>query len=236
MIEDETTQQPTVAGADHVAEVPENKSRRRLLGGAAVGSAALIAGAVGGVAGASVANADSNHANTFDVACLGETIRITSAQLLANGIEGMYAGVDVEQGDNRGSPFWVEGLLFAGGTITSDSGFIPRIEESLGTWICRGFFMTHVGRPEPHMTTEQQFVFGGIDAPGEMGTEMLITSGIEGRNEPGWSSRRAVVGGTGAYRGARGEVLQEMIGRNSTVFPWGGNALNFRMTFDFDGM
>ncbi len=236
MNQDETTRQPPIAGSDQVQEMPDNASRRRLLGGAAVGGAALIAGAVGGVAGASVAGADTSHSNTFDVACIGETIRITSAQLLANGIEGMYAGANVEQGDNRGSPFWVEGLLFPGGTITSDSGFIPRIEDSLGTWICRGYFMTHVGRPEPHMTTEQQFVFGGIEAPGAMGTEMLITSGVEGRNEPGWVSHRAVIGGTGKYRGARGEVTQEMIGRNSTVFPWGPNALNFRMTFDFEGM
>ena len=228
----ETRQEVQGGLRDETAE-PAEPSRRRLLGGVATGGAALVTGAVvGGIAGANAAAAD-DASTIVDVACLGETIRINSAQVLQGAAENLY-GIPLDEGDNRGSSFSVEGLLFTEGTISAEAGFIPRVEDSIGSWICRGFFLTHLARPEPHMSTEQQFIFGGLEADGELGTEMLISSGIEGRNTEDWRARRAIIGGTGRYATARGTVVQQALSRNSTVFPWGRNALNFRMTFEID--
>lgn len=55
----------------------------------------------------------------------------------------------------------------------------------------------------------------------------LVSSGVEGI--------RAVIGGTGRFRTARGEVFQEVIGtNNTTVNVLGLPSPNFRFHFDLD--
>lgn len=71
---------------------------------------------------------------TFDVACIGETLRI------------IWAPGAPESGDLRGSTFSVEGLIYKGGAIKG-SGFDPSSAPSVGLWLCRGWFLIHPGRP-----------------------------------------------------------------------------------------
>ena len=130
----------------------------------------------------------------------------------------------------------MEGLLYPGGTIPDGNGFVPTPDGAIGHWFCRGTFQVHPGRPEPHVMTNQEYVFGLIDAEHLFPPDMLTTVGLEGTEENFVAMHRAVTGGTGKYRGARGECTQVHIGANSTV--WAddptGNAPNNRFDFDLD--
>lgn len=203
-------------------------SRRRLLAGAMVGvGAGVIAG--GGTVAAMTREGSSTL--TVEVACLGPTARVTTAPILDGAIPELYGEEPLDQSDLAGSPFLAEGIMYPEGTISGDD-FIPTDDGSLGMWLCRGFFINGPRRPEPHLSTDQTFHFGQLTHAEGIGLSTLATHGFEGGNGPGWSVTRLVTGGTGEYRGARGECRQTEMGRNSTLFPWNVPALNFR--FDFD--
>lgn len=205
--------------------------RRSAIKTAAIGGIGLTAGAVlgGGAVAATAGPAEAERRTVVvEVATLGDTTRSVPFPLLARSVE----LAELDEGDLRGGPWYMEGIMYPEGTILGD-GFIPTDTGQIGIWFCRGSNINHPGRADPHLVTEQQFLFGSLaDEP--LGAKLLISTGIEGRNRPTWRAHRAVVGGTGEYRGATGEVVQEQISTNATEFPFGGKAPNFRFEFDVD--
>jgi hypothetical protein len=117
----------------------------------------------------------------------------------------------------RGAAFIVTGKIYPGGTIpaggTPDdpSAFGPDEPGSIGTFVCRATFNYSLAEIEsgaaPHLTSSQIFYLDDGSA--------LTSDGMEG----GTTTIRAVTGGIGAYRTARGEVTQEILGVNETGLP-----------------
>lgn len=201
--------------------------RRNLMRTVAIGGVGLTAGAVLGGGAVAIATGDETSAATrslvVEVACLGHTIREMAPPLFWPLVDELG---ELDEGDLRGGSWYVEGMMYPEGTILGD-GFIPTDVDRIGTWFCRGNGMSHSERQDPHLVTQQEYYFGSL-ADDPIGSRMLLSTGVEGRDTDGWRAHRAVVGGTGLYRGARGEVIQEEIGINSTEAP------NFRFEFDFD--
>ncbi|MGH9267944.1 MAG: hypothetical protein ACRD0D_07180, partial [Acidimicrobiales bacterium] len=157
----------------------------------------------------------------FDVACLLNTFTPILAE-----------GATNPDTDFRGTTFFVEGDLYPGGAIpVGATDFDPASTPPIGHWLCRGWFINRTGRageqdrPEPHVVTHQEYLIGRI-TPGELfPADQLTSSGLEGTITSA-SAVRSVVGGTGTYRGATGEVLQHTVGANLTGGP------NFRFEFN----
>lgn len=139
-----------------------------------------------------------------------------------------------DEGDLRGSTFYVEGILYPGGHIGDGDGFVPGPEGAVGRWFCRGNFLVHPGRPEPRIMSSQEYVLGLIDADNLFPPDMITTVGLEGAEEYFVNMHRAITGGTGNYRSATGECSQHFTGVNSTVFfdDPESNAPNIRFEFD----
>ena len=131
-------------------------------------------------------------------------------------------GAEIVRGDN----FIIEGKIFPGGTIprggteTEPGPFDPEAPGSIGDWTCRGTFnfdLTEiVAGAAPHVVTTQIYDLGDGDR--------LWSDGKEG----GAKLTRAVIGGTGRFRGAIGEVVQEPLGINRT------GLANYRFTFKLE--
>ncbi|MGH2352886.1 MAG: hypothetical protein ACRDJN_14855, partial [Chloroflexota bacterium] len=112
-----------------------------------------------------------------------------------------------------GNPFVTEGYLYPVGTLNGSNGVLPDGEPEfpakvIGTWICRGYMIgdgahTTTG---PWVTSTQTYAFGK-----DYGKVTLITEGLElaDKNVP---VVRAITGGTGPFRAARGEQTQTLLG------------------------
>lgn len=212
------------------ARPPEDGSdssvgRRGALGRLALGGGALLAGAIGGVAvGTTGVAAGGWRRETvmFDVACLGDTWRDSTANYAAN------------DSDFRGMPFAVEGWIYPAGTIPEPGdGFVPTGDGSIGRWLCRGSTLVHADRPEPHVQSTQEYVFGTMSAGQLFPDDLLTTSGLEGTVEPDQVALRSIIGGTGRFLGATGQQVQRLNGMNTSSFTDGtGNAPNLAMRFE----
>jgi len=123
-------------------------------------------------------------------------------------------------GPNRGTPFIVDGKVFPGGTLQKGSGMgDPNQSGSVGTWICKGIFTSDLATDDIGFDTTQMFLFGGDG-------NAIWTEGLEaGLGKIGVITHRAILGGTGQFRGAQGEVIQEALGTNASGTP------NIRVTF-----
>ena len=182
-------------------------NRRRLLTGAGTGAAALAFGAFWRPAEAS-AEPDSRPLQasylTIDVACIGPTF----APIMAGAL-------NADDGDLRGVSFSVEGHIYPGGTLpTGEEIDIDEHEdEVVGLWLCRGWLMVHPGRLEPAGVTHQEYLLGEVSTEHPSPADQLTSSGVEG----GVETVRTVTGGTGRYRRRRGEVIQDVLGTNSTI-------------------
>ena len=151
------------------------------------------------------------------------------------------APVDEHSHPLYGNPFITQGVIYPGGTITVDAegnanGVIietdaegnvttrPEFPELvLGTWICRGTVFADDGfniASGPTVYTHQLYDFHAVG--NEFGRLSFETTGLE-LIDIGKPIQRAVTGGTGPYRNARGEVQQVFLGVNSSV----GFALRF---------
>ncbi len=92
-------------------------------------------------------------------------------------------------------------------------------------------------RTEPHLLTEHNYVFGRFDE-GNLSPEMLVSSGMDDTNDADTETNiRAILGGTGRFRFARGQVTKTRIGRNTTIlrtFADFGDAFspNYRFAFE----
>lgn len=159
----------------------------------------------------------------LDVACLGTTFA-----------PNLGGALDLPNGDLRGVSFIVEGLIYPAWTIPDGVEFdIDLAPPATGTWFCRGWFTGHPGRPLPYTMNVQEYVLDPITDDNLSPADTLTSSGPEGA-VPEENFVRAVVGGTGKYRGAQGEVVMDTIGTNSSILNlFGGTSPNFRFHFDF---
>jgi hypothetical protein len=123
-------------------------------------------------------------------------------------------------GPNRGTPFIVDGKVFPGGTLQRGPGQgDPGQPGSIGTWICKGIFTSDLATDDVGFNTTQMFEFDGD-------SDAIWTEGLEaGLGKMGVITHRAILGGTGRFRGASGEVVQEALGTNV------GGTPNIRLTF-----
>jgi hypothetical protein len=221
MSEDQTTGSAT---GDETAEdnAAQNMNRRGALNKLAVGGAVAV-GALGGAGAVAATGSGGWKRETvvFDVACLGDTWRDS----LVN-----YAEDD---SDFRGMPFAVEGWIYPAGHIPAGDGFVPTQDGSIGRWLCRGSTLVHAQRPEPHVQTSQEFIFGPMTPDHLFAADNISSSGTEGTFETKQVAHRAIIGGTGRYFGVTGAQRQEGTGFNTSIFADGtGSAPNFQMEME----
>lgn len=92
-------------------------------------------------------------------------------------------------------------------------------------------------RREPHLLSEHTFVLE-LFGPTTLSPEMLVTSGVENGNDPDADTVvRAMLGGTGRFRHASGEVTQKRLGRNTSPlrsFATRGDVMAPNYRFEFD--
>ena len=183
-------------------------NRRGLLGGIALGTVAVGAGAVGAVVAHSMSGGSFRRTRlVVEVACLGETWREN------------VRGNPANDADFRGA-FVVEGWIYPEGTIKGD-GFIPREEGSIGRWICRGSVLVDASRQAPHTSANTAYYFGALTKDHPFPRTSLHAMGLEGTADRSQTAWRSVVGGTGDYMGAFGEMNERLIATNTSVFAIG---------------
>ena len=136
---------------------------------------------------------------------------------------------DVTYGDgmpSHGSAFITQGYLYPNGPLNCSNGVIvtkdkdgkvakvePEFPDKvLGEWTCRGWFVGEGAHAKtgPMVITTQLYNFGQ-----ELGNEMLVSEGYE-LADVGVAIERAITGGTGAYRLARGTAQQTFLGFNTS--------------------
>lgn len=115
-----------------------------------------------------------------------------------------------------GNTFITQGYLYPEGTLDNGEPGVnadgtPQFPDKvIGTWICRGWvigdMMTSEGAPTAIST--QYFQLGE-----EYGHRTIVTEGYEFMSVGG-PYVRAITGGSGEYRGARGEQFQEVLNIN----------------------
>ena len=120
----------------------------------------------------------------------------------------------------RGDGFIADGRMFRGGTLPSGvQSNDPDDPGSIGSWVERGTMAATVSeivagaRPAFFATWYHRLNDGS----------MLVADGPHPESGP-----MAVIGGTGRFRGASGELADEIIGWNSTGCP------NLRITVTFE--
>lgn len=101
-----------------------------------------------------------------------------------------------------------------------------------GHWLSRGWVLINgqkepnrdrhgtiveESRTEPHLLTDHNYVFGRF-SPENLTPEMIVSNGMDDGNDPDREVLvRAVTGGTGRFRFARGQVVERRLGNNTTV-------------------
>lgn len=124
--------------------------------------------------------------------------------------------------------------------------------KPVGHWLSRGWVLINgnrepardtrgtvveTARTEPHLLSEHNYVFGRFSSD-NLTPEMLISSGADDGNDPEKEVLvRAITGGTGRFKFARGQVVERLVGRNTTVLRSFSNfpnayAPNYRFEFE----
>ena len=124
-------------------------------------------------------------------------------------------------GVRRGDSYVINGYVYAGNSIPdgdTTATFAPDPDGSIGTIVMNGIIASDPstdpsGNAAPMVTTTHTFSLNNADG--------LVTQGLEGV----FPAIRALLGGTGQYSGAVGQVTEEVLGTNGT----GG--YNLRFTF-----
>jgi hypothetical protein len=121
-----------------------------------------------------------------------------------------------------GSSFITRGYLYPVGTLTCDAEGVcngvnadgtPEFPEKLvGEWICSGYMINDAGHATSGVWVVSTQFFQLSDTPG---AETLVTQGYE-LADVGVAISRAISGGTGRYRDARGQGQQTMLGLNAS--------------------
>lgn len=98
-------------------------------------------------------------------------------------------------------PFYADGPLYAEGTL-DDNGEAPEDAEPVGWWRCWGWTWNPDGT-FPSGSAQQSFEFEGLGEIQTQGKDMAT---------------KAVIGGSGAFRGFDGEYLYEDINTENATF------------------
>lgn len=153
----------------------------------------------------------------FDVAC--------------NGMSFLFNGSVASGAPAKGATFVVKGYIYPAGTfkkygagsgVNADgSPQFPKLV--IGTWYCRGWFLQDAATAKtgPFVATQQMY---DLSAEG-YAKKSLTSDGIELADQ-NVKFNRAVIGGTGPFAGAKGQVEQTSLGTNATGL--------FNLTFSFD--
>ena len=112
-----------------------------------------------------------------------------------------------------GNPFVTEGFLYPPDTLNGSNGVLadgsPEFPQKvIGTWMCRGYMIGDGAHTEtgPWVISTQTYNFGTA-----YGAATLVTDGYE-LADKNVSVTRAITGGTGPFRAARGEQSQVLLG------------------------
>lgn len=116
-----------------------------------------------------------------------------------------------------GSSFITRGYIYEAGTLDGTNGVnadgSPEFPDKvIGEWICQGYMINDAGHTTGGVWvfSNQFFQFGD-----EPGAETLITQGYE-LADVDVAIARAITGGTGEYKTARGESSQTLLGLNAS--------------------
>ncbi len=114
-----------------------------------------------------------------------------------------------------GGEFVTQGFIYPKGTLEMGDGVDaegnPQFPDLvIGTWFCRGWHVGNGARTEtgPVVVTNQIFNFGE-----KFGAKTITTDGVE-LADIGEPVKRAITGGTGRFRRAKGEQVQILEGLN----------------------
>jgi hypothetical protein len=195
-----------------------NLDRRQLLTRALFGS---VGAAAGLAALPSEAETSGRRKVVFDLAILGHTF----TTILAPG------ATDTDFTNLRGSTVVAEGELYRRGTIPRGAmNWDPTSATPIGHWFMRGFYINRTGRPseedrpQPLGIAHYEYVIGRITPDNLFPADQLTSSGLA---TPVARNLQSVMGGTGRYFGARGEVFTSVIGSNTTGAP--NVSIDFRL-------
>jgi hypothetical protein len=199
------------AASDRLGWTPRLARGRLLAGGAALAVAAGLAAGTGGA----VALETERPPQAFEVA--------------ENGLRFAFAAQPVHEDGMPayGNPFVTEGYIYPPGTLSGSNGVLadglPEFPDKvIGWWSCRGYMIgdgahTTTG---PWVISTQTYSFGTA-----FGKVMLVTEGFE-LADMGEPITRAITGGTGPFRAARGEQSQTLLGFTEQM------GVNLRVTLD----
>lgn len=211
-----------------------NKVRRHLLTalGLGIGASALSKAASGDT----VKEQNGKLIVEVDVAVLGHTNYDNEEGAhnrdpdYANQVEDQKAFIAAyRRSDLRGSTFFHEGLVYPAGTFPEPKGQRDvnwNFEaEPIGTFFDRGWAVInnrsegpYVPRADPHLLSHTDYYLGGIVGPDNLTPpDMIATVGLQHDNGMQGKYLRAVVGGTGKYASARGQLIQTPWGNNSSI-------------------
>jgi hypothetical protein len=117
-----------------------------------------------------------------------------------------------------GSSFITRGYLYQPGTLKGDGdgmnadGSPQYPDKVIGEWICQGYMINEAAHAKGGVWvfSTQFFQFGTTP-----GAQTLVSQGYE-LADVGVAISRAITGGTGQYKDARGEGEQTMLGLNAT--------------------
>jgi hypothetical protein len=116
-----------------------------------------------------------------------------------------------------GSSFITRGYLYEPGTLNESNGVNPDgspefPEKVLGEWICQGYMINDAGHATGGVWVFSTQFFQLGDEPG---AQTIVTTGYE-LADVGVAIARAITGGSGEYKTARGESSQTLLGLNAT--------------------
>lgn len=116
-----------------------------------------------------------------------------------------------------GSSFITRGYLYEVGTLDGSNGVNPDgspefPDKVIGEWICQGYMINDAGHATGGVWvfSTQFFQFGD-----EPGAQSIVTQGYE-LADTDVAIARAITGGTGDFKLARGESSQTLLGLNAT--------------------
>ena len=116
-----------------------------------------------------------------------------------------------------GSSFITRGYLYEVGTLDGTNGVNPDgspefPDKVIGEWICQGYMINDAGHATGGVWvfSTQFFQFGD-----EPGAQSIVTQGYE-LADTDVAIARAITGGTGEFKLARGESSQTLLGLNAT--------------------
>lgn len=133
-----------------------------------------------------------------------------------------------------GNPFIAHGYLYPAGFLEDNPGVEAdgrpaSPDQVVGDWTCRGWMVgdgAHTTSGPMVITTQHYQLYSQPGVPSEpAGT--LTTDGFE-LADVDRPVLRAVTGGTGAHRGARGQMTQRFLGLNAS------EGVELRVQFDLD--